>query len=215
MQRSKREMWKSLVWVLGPCLSRYPFSGVFMTMSCAGITQGEQQLAQTVRRRRETELVGQPNIRAVAFSWSSTERSLVNDADVHISGVFRERPPPRARAIAKEAFWDTVRQVLFLLHHKIVQRNHCPTSSCSCQPTHALAASESVHFVNDEQRLIVWKIVVWSGAIPFKSWRGVVGKKGREVPFQKVLRADMAHVWRVLHTTHTQRKERLRHVCPS
>ena len=51
----------------------------------------------------------------------------------------------------------------------LVQLKHYPTSSCSCQPTHAHAASESAHFVNDEQRLIVWTIVVWSGAIPVKS----------------------------------------------
>ena len=78
-----------------------------------------------------------------------------------------------------------MRQTLFLPPHKIVQRNHYPTSSCNCQPTHAHAASESVHLVNDEQRLIVWNIVVWSGAIPVKSWRGAVGKMGREVPFRR------------------------------
>ena len=60
IHRSKREMYKSLVWILGLCLSRYPFSAVIMTMSCAGITQGEQQLSQTVRGRRKTELVGSP-----------------------------------------------------------------------------------------------------------------------------------------------------------
>ena len=53
MHRSKSEMCKSLVWVLGLCLSRYPFSAVIMTMSCAGITQGEQQLSQTVRGRKK------------------------------------------------------------------------------------------------------------------------------------------------------------------
>ena len=53
IHRSKREMCKSLVWVLGLCLSRYPFSAVIMTMSCAGITQREQQLSQRVRGRQK------------------------------------------------------------------------------------------------------------------------------------------------------------------
>ena len=79
-----------------------------------------------------------------------------------------------------------MRQTLFLLPHKIVQLKHFPTSSCSCQSTHAHAASESVHFVNDEQRLIVWTIVVWSGARPVKSWRGVVGKKCRDACVSEV-----------------------------
>ena len=60
IHRSRGEMCKSLVWVLGLCLSRFPFSAVIMTMSCAGITQGEQQLSQTVRGKKNTELVGNP-----------------------------------------------------------------------------------------------------------------------------------------------------------
>ena len=140
--RSKGEMCKSLVWVLCLCLSRYPFSAVIMTMSCAGITQGEQELSETVWRRRKTELVGSPTYELWRSLGRRRTRSLVNDAEVDIYGVFREDPPPRAQAIAKEASWDTVRQALFLLPHKIVQRNHCPTSSCNCQPTHAHAASD-------------------------------------------------------------------------
>ena len=91
IHRSRGEMCKSLVWVLGLCRSRYPFSAAIMTMSCAGITQGEQQLSQTVRGRKN-RAGRQPNIRAVAFSWSSKERGLVNDAEVDISGVFGEDP---------------------------------------------------------------------------------------------------------------------------
>ena len=117
--------------------------------------------------------------------------------------------------MSKEAFWDTVRRTLFLPHHKIAQRNHYPMSSRNCQPTHAHAASESVHFVNDEQRLIVWTIVVWSGAIPCQIPALSCWQKGSRSTRQKVLWADMAHVWRVLHSTLTQTKERLQHVCPS
>ena len=46
-------------WVL--CLSRYPFSAVIMTMSCAGFTQGEQQLSQTVRGRKKPSWSAAPH----------------------------------------------------------------------------------------------------------------------------------------------------------
>ena len=71
-----------------------------------------------------------------------------------------------------------------------------------------LPASESVHLVNDEQRLIVWTIVVWSGASPVKSWRGVVGIKGREVHFRKYSR----RTWRMCGAYCTQLRLRRKSV---
>ena len=88
IHRSKREMCKSLVWVLGLCLSRYPFSAVIMTMSCAD-TRRATAFPYSAGKKRN-RVVRQPNIRAVAFSWSSTETGLVNDAEVNIAGVFGE-----------------------------------------------------------------------------------------------------------------------------
>ena len=157
--------------------------------------------------KKKNRAVRQPNVRAVAFSWSLTE--LVNDAEEHICGVFgedllQEHEQSRRRLSGTLC----VRSCSFYLtkscNATTVRRPHATAS----RHTHT-QASESVDLVNDEQRLIVWKIVVWSGALPVKSWRGFVGKKGRKFPFRKYSR----WTWRMCGAYCTPRRLRRKSVC--